>query len=399
MKKCTRRRVKKSGKRLLAVVLMICMVFTGITIWSNHKGESKSNLKFVFVHGLSGWGHYDTVNYFIPYWGLSGGSITKYLRRQGYDCYEPSVAPSGSAWDRACELYAELTGTVVDYGKEHSEHCHHDRFGEDYSKKPIMTDFENSRIVLLGHSFGGATVRLFSEILVNGSAEEIAYTDDADLSPFFRGGDQDRIFALVTLAAPSNGTTAYDLYEDEDFDVSAISVPEKYVKADETRSKGTKSNKDGRIEEDYAAYDMHIDNAHALNEKITTFDHVYYLAYPCSTTEVNALGEKTPNAAITESMFMKSAIIMSQYKGSTKGGIEIGEEWQSNDGLVNEVSAMAPSSAPAEKYTSAQDMRPGVYYVMPTTIGDHMYFQGGMTKRVKIKPFYLNLVQMIDGLQ
>lgn len=390
--------MKKGMKIFLSCLLAICVSVTVIGVWSNHKGKSKSDLKFVFVHGLSGWGHYDMINNFVPYWGLIGGSITKYLGRQGYDCYEPSVAPSGSAWDRACELYAQLAGTVVDYGKEHSERCNHERYGTDFSKKPLMKDFENSKIVLLGHSFGGATVRLFSEILVNGSAEEQAYTDASDLSPFFKGGKSDTIFAVVTLAAPSNGTTAYDMYEDPAFDVSKIDIPEKYVKAGNTMSRGTKAVKDGRIDEDYAAYDMHIDNADELNKRITTFDNVYYFAYPCSTTITDEKGQKAPNADITESMFMRSAIIMSKYSGSTKGGIVIDESWQSNDGLVNEVSAMAPSHAPYEMYSSEAELHPGTYYVMPTITGDHMYFQGGMTKRVKIKPFYLELVERISNL-
>ncbi len=391
--------MKKDLKRLLVVLLSICILVTGINIWSNHKGESMSDLKFVFVHGLSGWGHYDTINHFVPYWGLTGGSITKYLGRMGYDCYEPSVAPSGSAWDRACELYAELTGTVVDYGKEHSERCNHDRFGADYSKNPLMTDFENSKIVLLGHSFGGATIRLFSEILANGAEAEIEASSDDDISPFFKGGNKDRIFAMVLLAAPSNGTTAYDMYEDPSFDVSSIEIAEKYVKAGETMSKGTKAKLDSRIKEDYASYDMHIDNAYAFNEKITTFDDVYYFSYPCSTTKIAENGEKAPDEEITESLFMRSAILMSKYSGTTRGGMVIDETWQSNDGLVNEVSAMAPSSAPATKYEAGTDLVPGVYYVMPTSVGDHMYFQGGMTKRVDIKPFYLNLVQMISNLE
>lgn len=390
--------MKKFWKRFLIVLIAVCLVFTSFNLWSNHKGKSQSDLKFVFVHGLSGWGHYDLINHFIPYWGLTGGSITKYLGRQGYDCYEPSVSPSGSAWDRACELYAELTGTVVDYGKEHSERCHHDRYGADYSKRPLMENFDESKIVLIGHSFGGATIRLFSEMLVNGSSAEQAYTDEADISPFFKGGKADTIFAVVTLAAPSNGTTAYDMYEDPSFDVASIEIPDKYVKAGNTMSKGTKAKTDGRSAEDYAAYDMHIDNADAMNKSITTFDNVYYFAYPCSTTVIDENGEKVPNADITEKMFMRSAIIMSKYSGTTKGGIVIDETWQSNDGLVNEVSAMAPSYAPFAFYEAGTEIEPGLYYVMPTKVGDHMYFQGGMTKRVKIKPFYLEMVQMINNL-
>ena len=59
--------MKKFFKRFLACILALCLVLAGVNVWSNHKGQSKSDLKFVFVHGLSGWGHYDTVNNFMPY--------------------------------------------------------------------------------------------------------------------------------------------------------------------------------------------------------------------------------------------------------------------------------------------------------------------------------------------
>ena len=77
--------------------------------------------------------------------------------------------------------------------------------------------------------------------------------------------------------APTNGTNAYDLYGDEAFDLSQIDIPEEYIEAGDNVSKATKAEKDGRADWDYAAYDMHIDNALALNERITTFDDVYYL--------------------------------------------------------------------------------------------------------------------------
>ena len=47
---------------------------------------------------------------------MRGGDLIAFLRKKGFDCYAASVAPYGSAWDRACELYAQLSGTEVDYG-------------------------------------------------------------------------------------------------------------------------------------------------------------------------------------------------------------------------------------------------------------------------------------------
>ncbi|MBP5167713.1 MAG: lipase, partial [Oscillospiraceae bacterium] len=118
----------------------------------------RSNTEYIFVHGLSGWGSYDKTYQRMPYWGMLGGDLMKYLRSQGFSCYAASVSPEGSAWDRACELYAQLTGTVTDYGKAHSERCGHAQFGPDFTGRPLIPDWESGKkLVLLGHSFGGAT--------------------------------------------------------------------------------------------------------------------------------------------------------------------------------------------------------------------------------------------------
>ncbi|MCR4904242.1 MAG: hypothetical protein K6A23_15395 [Butyrivibrio sp.] len=391
--------IKKFGAKL--IVLWIAGLVLAISIFSiavGYRKPMKTDIKYVYVHGLSGWGSYDTINEFFPYWGMSTGSVIRYMNNQGYRSFAASVDPTGSAWDRACELYAQLTGTVVDYGKAHSEAAGHDRYGEDFTGRALLEDFENSRIVLIGHSFGGATIRLFSEILKNGSDEELAVTDENDISDFFKGGNGDNLFALVTLAAPTNGTTAYDLYEDENFDTSKIEIPEEYEKNSDAVSKSTKADLDGRASYDYAAFDMHIDNAIALNETITTFDDVYYFSYPCSSTVINEDGTLSPDPEITENIFMKGAIYMSNYTGTTKGGFAIDESWQSNDGLVNEESAKAPLNAPSALYAESSDITTGIWYVMPTYHGDHMSLQGGLTKRNNVKPFYLELAKMLAEL-
>lgn len=142
---------------------------------------------------------------------------------------------------------------------------------------------------------------------------------------------------------------------------------------------------------------MHIDNALMLNDKIETFEDVYYLAYPCSSTVTDADGGVAPDPDITEDIFMKGSTYMSAYEGVTAGGFEIDRSWQENDGLVNTISAGAPIGQPQVSYQDGQELTPGVWTVMPTVRGDHMSLQGGLTKRTDVKPFYLQLVQLLAG--
>ena len=388
--------MKQSGRRS-ALPLGIRTVFLPPRGAEQTTVPERSDAEYIFVHGLSGWGSYDKAYQRMPYWGMFGGDLMKYLRAQGFSCHAASVSPEGSAWDRACELYAQLTGTVTDYGLAHSERCGHRRFGPDFTGRPLIPDWGSGRkLVLLGHSFGGATVRLFSELLANGDrAEREAAAPDA-LSPFFLGGQAARLHALVTLAAPTNGTTAYDLYRDESFDPSAVKVSPWDDFWGNFFSNRKQAEKDGRSEEDYAAFDMHIDKALALNARIATLPRVYYFAVPCSATEAAAGGQR-PIRSRMEPMFRRSSARMGAYSGRSAGGFEIGESWRENDGLVNTVSAMAPLGAPSVAF-APDAVAPGIWQIMPTYSGDHMSLQGGIMKRNDIRPFYRELLELIDGL-
>ncbi len=357
-----------------------------------------NHLTFVFCHGLSGWGEYDRQYARIPYWGMRNGDLMEKLRKQGYDCHAASVSPTGSAWDRACELYAQIAGVRTDYGKAHSLQNNHERYGPDFTGRGLIPSWnENTKLVLLGHSFGGATVRLLSQLLTDGCEEEQKAAPE-ELSDLFKGGMASRIFAIVTLAAPTNGTVSYDMYKDPAFDTSKFDLPLKYRVLSRMMSMGTKMKTDGRSENDYANYDMEIDHAMALNRRIRTLENTYYFSAACTSTVWQADGTAYPDLDITEGMFAKSSVLMGKYKGITANGMVIDETWRENDGLVNAVSARAPIGAPQKPF-DRNDIQKGIWNILPDYHGDHGSLQGGFAIRHDPSLFYEQLLEMIIRLR
>lgn len=390
--------------KMVSLVLSLAVLF-GYS-GQGLKADSSSwntNYTYVFVHGLSGWGSYDSVYKIMPYWGMFGGDLMKYLNDKGFECYAASVAPNHSAWDRACELYAQLTGNVVDYGKAHSEECHHDRYGTDYTGRALIPSFSSEdKINLLGHSFGGATVRLFASIMEKGVQAEIDATDENELSDFFKGGKGDWIYSITALAAPHNGTTAYnvgteDVPEDKDENAFDKAMTEIENKLSNLIGSATGGQSDERISKDYASYDMYIDNALKLNEEILTLETAYYFSIPCNMTEKQENGTYAPNEKRMEKLFVSSSKAIGAYTGETAGGYMLDESWQMNDGLVNTISATAPFNAPSKDYDSS-NVTKGVWNVMPIYNGDHMSLQGGMTKINDVKDLYVEHLSMINSL-
>ena len=350
-------------------------------------------LQYIFVHGLCGWGSYDPAYKRMPYWGMRGGDLLVRLAAEGRECRAASVAPTGSAWDRACELYAQLAGLRTDYGASHSARMGHERFGPDYTGRPLIPDFgPDSRLVLLGHSVGGATVRLFSELMARGDARERQETSGG-LSPLFAGGMGERLQTVVALASPMNGTTAYDLFEDPSFDAEAVKTPLWSGPLARMMAWGTSPRRDGRSTDDYADYDMRLDSARELNARLPELQHVFYISVPCCFTEAQADGTQRPRKGM-EPLFVRRSTQIGAYEGTTRGGMAVGKEWRANDGLVNTVSAEAPLGSPRVPYDPDRLQR-GVWNVQPAVCGDHMYLQGGLTKKHEIFGFYRQLLEEI----
>ncbi len=354
----------------LAIIMSIFSFLFPGKVEAPDKEQWNTNYPYIFVHGLMGWGEYDSQYKLMPYWGMFGGELLGKLDKKGFDCYGASVSGTASAWDRACELYAQLTGTVVDYGKSHSERCGHERYGKDFTGKALVEKWDSeNKINLLGHSFGGATIRVFATLMAKGDEAEINSTPADEISPLFTGDKADWIYSLTSLAAPHNGTTSYGLEN---------SMP------DNT---------------DTAAYDMFIDHALELNKNMVTDENTYYFSISCTATTKKDNGTFIADKKIMEILFQSSADEIGILKGTTSGGYVVDESWFENDGLVNTVSAKAPSDAPSKDFDKGNIIA-GIWNIMPVYRGDHMSLQGGLFKvNTDVERLYTEHLDMINNIK
>ncbi|MBR2315419.1 MAG: hypothetical protein IKA56_02120 [Clostridia bacterium] len=390
-------------QKFISLALSVLMLLGfNVNVPQKEHEDWNTDYKYVMVHGLMGWGKYAFYYDLMPYWGMATGDMLERLEHEGFECYAASVAPSDSAWDRACELYAQLTGTVVDYGAEHSARCGHERYGTDYTGNKLFEGEwnETEKINLVGHSFGGATVRIFAHIMENGSETEKSYTTDGSLSSFFEGGKGDWIYSIITLAAPHNGTTAYEAETEPVPEDDKGLLENLTAMGEQAISKiiGTViPSGEERAENDRASYDMKIDNALVLNGEIETLENVYYFSYPAQATYEDENGFHVPDTKEMEGMFVSSSVEIGKTTLVTEGGYVVDERWLPNDGLVNTYSARAPFNASQREY-SENDVQPGVWNIMPVYYGNHMIFMGGLTIIRDMTAFFVDAFNIVNKL-
>ena len=424
-----KKRKKKRAKKIIAVVAALCILAAGIIIPYKTGAcdkllakisEKSIDYPYILVHGLGGWGPESKINKTVPYWGNSAGNLAAYMTGNGSETYEASVGPFSSTWDRTCELYAQLTGTTVDYGEAHSKAHDHERFGREYTK-PLFEGWgekteagQIKKINLVGHSFGGETVRLLASLLEYGNEAE--KQTSGEVSPLFEGGKGEWVNSVTTLCSPHNGSTLF-------FAVNRMKLVETilgvvYAASGVSRETPLKDFYDFRLEQfgvtdisnpktvlnnvfgkgtDNAAYDLSPDGAEELNKTIRTVSGVYYFSYSYSTTEKSAITGKYIPKLTTLPILIPTAAIMGRYSENTTSDFIIDETWLDNDGLVNVVSARYPTGEEWQAFDK-DNIVSGKWNVMPTESGDHGTVIGLYADADKTRAFYDNLVQMINGI-
>jgi hypothetical protein len=124
----------------------------------------------------------------LNYWGTAFDVSTTAL--------VVAVSPSGvaSLHDRCCEIFAELTGTQVNYGTAHAKEHHHHQYGRSYTRPLLPNWSAENPIHFVGHSYGGPTARYFQHLCTIGF-----------FGPQFNAHC---VQSITTINAPHNGAMA-----------------------------------------------------------------------------------------------------------------------------------------------------------------------------------------------
>ena len=359
---------------------------------------------YVFVHGMMGWGEDKKFYKVIPYWGMVTGNYPRRMREKGYEVYTPSVSPLGSAWDRACELYANLTGTTVDYGVAHSKEKGHNRFGETFPEAMLPDWTPERSIHLLGHSFGGPTMRMFVELLRNGSPEERAATPADQLSPLFEGGHGDLVKSITTISGPFDGITfphalpktvdygltygipmvasiignvgsgrVYD-FQMSQWGITAVKNGVRFAR-DMLNMKAIRNFVKAK---DNVFADIHIPQAAEINKKLSVPAEQYLFSVTGNGTKKGKSGNQV-RAPIMIFAFAPFAYSLGKFPDQTIAGVKITEGWRMNDGIVPVESGRHPTTEPWCEWVDVKDkpIQKGIWHALPTVPGDHGTVIGG----------------------
>lgn len=327
--------------------------------------SAANNHPVILVHGFLGFGPEEFQHSGFNYWGGYGDIASQMqIYRGPRAVFAAAVGPVSSNWDRAADLYAQIKGGCVDYGKAHvRDHglpgqvqkppgkCWAANPRDNPQNYPLALypawDAEHP-IHLIGHSMGGTTIRALVELLEHGSDQD---QGDGDL---FKGGKVGWIRSVTTISAPHNGTTLSDA-------VLAV-LPTLHAPLRDL------------LTHKAAQWELAPDGARQFNAWARTSPHIYYFSVGTVATEGGSWccnGTDRVIAPVQTTLFqyaradmipyfksfagewiVPSALQrgMGSYTVNAAGRQRVDSDWFSNDGVVNTISMRAPGGHPSRDY-------------------------------------------------
>ena len=382
--------------------ILLCL----FTILSFIRLNAQNNYPIVLIHGFMGWGESEMGEY--NYWGGNKDYIDL-IRKNGSIVFELSVGPVSSNWDRAIEAYYQLKGGQVDYGKSHSKKY-------SIEQKPINKVYkglypkwnENNPIHIIGHSMGGQTARMLQYLL----SQEF-FTDEStnqkEESNILGNVHNRWIKSITSISTPHDGTTLTEIVTKTipfiqyfvgvagvigtkfyDFDLSQWGFK---MKNNESWTNYLNRMKQHSAWEtrNISSWDLSLDGARELNNRLQSSAEVYYFSIVTSTTKKREFGPNHDPVGNTSILIKTRSKLLGSRSGYWADGSKTDSLWFENDGVVNTTSMYGPSTGingpdPLMEYEKGDLLIPGQWYWQKKSNMDHWSIIGhlGNEKRVDI---------------
>jgi len=377
--------------------------------------KSQNEYPIILVHGFMGWGSDEMGSY--NYWG-GKYDMVKDFEKKGHKIYISNVGPVSSNWDRAVELYYQIKGGQVDYGKGHSDTYGTVRKPKNKKYKGFYPKWsKDNPIHIIGHSMGGQTARMLDYLLTT----SISDTTGKKENSLFLGEEQNgMIKSITTISTPHNGTTLSTFISAgipflQDMIAVAAVVGNSFYNFDLEQwgfsiNKGESwSSYFKRLQrhpawgtKNIVSWDVSIQGAKDFNSITTANQDIYYFTFVNSNTDLNLrTGRHTPNTSMSF-IIRSNARIIGMKKAYYADGTSTDSTWFENDGIVNKVSMYGPTTGTngpdlISKYTSTELLIPGQWYTINDTIKiDHRRMIGHGTSKKDYKMLFRVYSEHLD---
>ena len=370
------------------IVICAILIFSAL--------QAQNNFPIVLVHGFIGWGPEEMVGY--KYWG-GFWDIEKHLENEGHEVHTVSIGPVSSNWERAVEIYYQLKGGQVDYGKVHADNFNIIQKPEGKIFTGLYPEWDSEHPVhLVAHSMGGQTVRMLDYLLEKSfHADSLMMTyEESSLLGLSHSG---WIKSISTISSPHNGTTYFDIrmktipFFQNFIGLAAVIGSDFYNFDLEHWDLKQKENENwqeyySRMENHVAwesknisSWDLSIEGARQMNSLVRANPNVYYFSYATKCSKRNKkTGFHVPSGKIFISL-RGNVKQIGQEITEFSNGTKTDSSWFENDGVVNTSSMWGPTTGlnGADKileYSADKSLTPGQWYTFGPYKMDHYYVIG-----------------------